>query len=64
MQPLIQSIRITYDLSDSEYTDEIRLYNIPKNILDTTLKAVYDIDGCLKSLTINKEKKRNSVYSL
>lgn len=53
---------VTYSLPDSEYSDEIRLYDIPKNILDTSLKAVYDVDGCLKMLTINKGEKDELLY--
>ena len=31
---------VTYELPDSEYGEEIRLYGIPKNVLEDTLQAI------------------------
>ena len=53
---------VTYELPDSEHDDEIRLYGISKEILDDTLNAAYDENGCLKMLTVNKENKDKLLY--
>ena len=53
---------VTYSVPNSEYDNEITLYDIPKDILDLTLKAVYDINGHLKTITINREGKEELLY--
>lgn len=53
---------VTYRVPDIEYGGEIRLYGIAKDVLDTTLKATYDINGHLKMLTINRNSMEELLY--
>ena len=48
---------VTYALPNFEYGQEITLYSIPKNTLETTLQATYDNNGHLKKVTINNGNK-------
>jgi len=47
---------------DIEYGGEVRLYDIPKVVLDLTLKAAYDTNGHLKTLTISRNGKEELMY--
>ncbi len=53
---------VTYEMPDIEYGGEVRLYGVPKEVLDLTLKAAYDTNGHLKTLTINRNGKEELLY--
>lgn len=53
---------VTYKVPDIEYGGEVRLYGIPKDVLDLTLKANYDTNGHLKTLTISRNGKEELLY--
>lgn len=53
---------VTYEVPDIEYGGEVRLYDIPKDILDITLKAAYDTNGHLKTVTISRNGKEELLY--
>lgn len=53
---------VTYKVPDIEYDNEVRLYGIAKDVLDSTLKATYDTNKHLKTLTINKNNKEKLLY--
>ena len=53
---------VTYELPECEYGGEIRLYGIPKNVLEATLQATYDANGHLKTLTVKKNDKDMLLY--
>ena len=53
---------VTYALPNFEYGQEITLYSIPKNTLETTLQATYDNNGHLKKVTINNGNKEVLLY--
>ncbi len=53
---------VTFEVPDMEYGGEVRLYGIPKEVLDLTLKAAYDTNGHLKTLTISRNGKEELLY--
>lgn len=52
---------VTYDVPELEY-NKVRLYAIPKAVLDTSLKATYSESGRLKRVTADADGKEMLVY--
>lgn len=53
---------VTYELPKQGYSREINMYSIPRNVLEETLKATYDVEGQLKMITIEKKNKEVLLY--
>lgn len=53
---------VTYRLPDRKYGGGIRLYQISKELLDNTMQGIYDANGNLKMLTIQKDGKEAILY--
>lgn len=53
---------VTYKLPNCESRNEIRMYSIPKKLLETTLKATYNHTGHLKRITVHVKDKDMLLY--
>jgi hypothetical protein len=53
---------VTYNVQGVDSGDEVRLYDIPREVLDLTLKSIYDANGYMKMLTINRDGREELIY--
>ncbi len=53
---------VTYETPYTQYGRTIRLYGIPKNVLDNTLQVEYGFNGQVKTLAVRKDDKDTLLY--